>query len=64
MYKFIAHRGNNDNNCENKFDCLKDIVNYDYIYGIEVDVRESLDRVLVLNHNSFIKKNHSIYFIY
>ena len=63
MYKFIAHRGNNDNNCENKFDCLKDIVNYDYIYGIEVDVRESLDRVLVLNHNSFIKKNHSIYFI-
>ena len=63
MYKLIAHRGNNSNNCENRFDCLKTIINYKYIYGIEVDVRESLDKVLVLNHNSFIKKKNNIYFI-
>ena len=63
MYKFIAHRGNNSGTCENKFECLKTIINYDYIYGIEIDVRNSRDNVLVLNHNSFIKKNHNIYFI-
>ena len=63
MYKFIAHRGNNSDTCENTFDCLRTIVNYDYIYGIEIDVRESLDKILVLNHNSFIKKDHNIYFI-
>lgn len=63
MYKFIAHRGNNSSSCENDFECLKNIINYDYIYGIEIDVRKSLDNILILNHNSFIKKNHSIYFI-
>lgn len=63
MYKFISHRGNDSKICENKFDCIKKIINYDYIHGIEVDVRETKDKVLVLNHNSFIKKNNIIYFI-
>lgn len=61
MNKFIAHRGNNTNKCENNLECLKQVLNYDYIYGIEVDVRQTKDFKLILSHNSYIRKNLNFY---
>lgn len=63
MHKFIAHRGNNSNSCENNLNGLLSVLNYDYISGIEVDIRETLDHKLILSHNSFLKNNTNIYFI-
>ena len=31
MNKFIAHRGNNVDKCENNLECLKQVLNYNYI---------------------------------
>lgn len=61
MNKFIAHRGNNVNKCENNLECLKQVLNYDYIYGIEVDIRQTKDLKLVLSHNSYIRRDLNFY---
>lgn len=63
MNNLIAHRGNNNSNCENRLNCLKEALNYDYISGIEVDIRETQDHKLILSHNSFLKKDFKLYFI-
>ena len=61
MNKFIAHRGNNVDKCENNLECLKQVLNYNYISGIEVDIRQTKDLKLVLSHNSYIRKDLNFY---
>lgn len=61
MNKFIAHRGNNVDKCENNLECLKQVLNYDYIAGIEIDIRQTKDFKLVLSHNSYIRKDFNFY---
>lgn len=56
----IAHRGNNNNTCENKINCLIDSINNSNIDGIEIDVRMTKDKIFVLNHNLFILKDFKI----
>lgn len=63
MKKLIAHRGNNHDVCENNLTCLKRVLNYDYIAGVEVDIRQTKDSKLVLSHNSFVRKDLNLYFI-
>ena len=63
MNKFISHRGNNSDTCENNLECLKNVLNYNYISGIEIDIRQTKDLKLVLSHNSFVRKNFNFYFI-
>lgn len=63
MNKLIAHRGNNHDICENNLECLKQVLNYDYISGVEVDIRKTKDSKLVLSHNSFVRKDLNLYFI-
>lgn len=60
--KKIAHRGNYKTKCENKINCLLEVLNKD-IDGIEIDVRMTKDKKMVLSHNSFILKNNQIYCI-
>ena len=57
MNNFIAHRGNNNDTCENQLSCLKEVLNYDYVSGVEIDIRQTKDKKLVLSHNSFLKKD-------
>lgn len=64
MNKFIAHRGNNSDNCENDLECLKQVLNYDYVSGVEIDIRQTKDSKLVLSHNSFVRKDFNFYFIF
>ena len=61
MNKFIAHRGNNVDKCENNLECLKQVLNYNYISGIEVDIRQTKDLKLVLSHNSYIRRDLNFY---
>ena len=63
MNNFIAHRGNNNDTCENQLSCLKEVLNYDYVSGVEIDIRQTKDKKLVLSHNSFLKKDFNFYFI-
>lgn len=52
---FIAHRGNNILKCENRLEFINDVLNTDYINGIEVDIRKTLDNKFILSHNKFLK---------
>lgn len=63
MSNFIAHRGNNADACENEISCLKTVLNYNYVSGVEVDVRQTKDKKLILSHNSFLRKDFNFYFI-
>lgn len=57
---FIAHRGNNILKCENRLELIKDVLELNYISGIEVDIRKTLDNKLILSHNQFLKSNKLI----
>lgn len=57
---FIAHRGNNALKCENRLEIIKDVLKFDYISGIEVDIRKTLDNKFVLSHNRFLKNDKLI----
>lgn len=54
---FIAHRGNNIINCENRLEIIKEVLNIDYISGIEVDIRKTFDNKFILSHNQFLKSD-------
>lgn len=60
--KKIAHRGNYNINCENKLNCLLKVLDKQ-IDGIEVDVRMTKDKKMVLSHNSILLKNKKIFCI-
>ncbi len=51
----IAHRGNNNHKyLENTKEAIKECLNKDYIDGIEIDIRMTKDKKLVLIHNMLI----------
>ena len=53
IFIFIAHRGNDDHKYpENSILGLLYSLNKDYISGIELDIRITLDNKFVLNHNA------------
>lgn len=58
MKNWIAHRGNNNHPyLENTKEALLSALNTDYIIGVELDVRKTLDNHLVLIHNPMISWN-------
>jgi len=57
---FIAHRGNNIINCENRLEIITNILKIDYISGVEVDIRKTLDNKLILSHKQFKKSDKII----
>lgn len=57
---FIAHRGNNILKCENRLEIIKKVLELDYISGIEVDIRKTLDNKFILSHNQFLKSDRLI----
>lgn len=61
MY-FIAHRGNNNHKyVSNTTKALIDSLNQEYIDGVELDVRMTKDKKIVIFHNFLIDdKNHPI----
>lgn len=48
---FIAHRGGGKGVYENRLETIKKTLRYDFVDGIEVDVRKTFDNILVLSHN-------------
>lgn len=56
--KIIAHRGNNNIHKENSLEALISSINSHYTDGIELDVRLTKDKKLILNHDPFYKGNH------
>lgn len=58
MYKLIAHRAlDNHKYKENSIEAFINCLDKDYIDGIEIDVRITKDKKLILNHNSIIGNN-------
>lgn len=57
---FIAHRGNNILKCENRLEIIKEVLEFDYISGIEIDIRKTLDNKFILSHNQFLKSDRLI----
>lgn len=58
MYKLIAHRAlDNHKYKENTIEAFINCLDKDYIDGIEIDVRITKDKKLILNHNSIIGNN-------
>ena len=53
--KIIAHRGNNLDKVENNISGILNSLNYDYIDGVEIDVRMTLDNKIVICHDLIIK---------
>lgn len=55
MNNFILHRGYHDSNIkENSYEGIKRALDSDEYVGIECDVRETLDKHYIINHNSII----------
>lgn len=55
----ISHRGNNNHKFkENSKEAILDVLNKDYIDGIELDIRFTKDKKIVLNHGNIY--NHKI----
>lgn len=57
MYKFIAHRGNDDVLAENSKEAILNALNKPYIDGVEFDIRITKDNKFVINHNASINLN-------
>jgi len=58
MYKLIAHRAlDNHKYKENSIEAFINCLDKDYIDGVEIDVRITKDKKLILNHNSIIGNN-------
>lgn len=53
---YIAHRGNNDNEVENRVDGILKTINLPYIDGVEVDIHMTKDGKFVLSHNLLLKE--------
>lgn len=55
MNNFILHRGYHDSNIkENSYEGIKRALDNDEYMGIECDIRETLDKQYIINHNSII----------
>lgn len=54
MGKIFAHRGFSSIYSENSLEAIKECFKYDYIDGIEIDIRMTKDEKFVLIHNSSI----------
>ena len=54
--KIIAHRGKRSVAVENSLQAIKAALEDNHIYGVEIDVRESLDKEFVVIHDSFISR--------
>ena len=54
MGKIFAHRGFSSYYPENSLEAIKESLKYDYIDGIEIDIRMTKDEKFVLIHNSSI----------
>ena len=57
MYKFIAHRGNDDDLAENSKEAILNSLSKPYIDGVEFDIRITKDNKFVINHNATINLN-------
>lgn len=56
MIKFYAHRAKNNHSFkENSKQAILNTLNKDYISGIELDIRLTKDKKIVVYHNPFIK---------
>ena len=54
MAKIYAHRGFSSIYPENSIEAIKEAFKYDYIYGIEIDIRMTKDKKFVVVHDSYI----------
>lgn len=64
MYKLIAHRGNNNHSFkENTLNAIKNSLSKNYINGVEIDIRLTKDKKVVIYHNPTIFLNGKIRFI-
>jgi Glycerophosphoryl diester phosphodiesterase len=59
---FIAHRGNNNDKNNNRELGLINSLKKDYIDGIELDVRMTKDKQIIINHNTFLNIENSLGF--
>ena len=57
MYKFISHRGNDDDLAENSKKAILNSLSKPYIDGVEFDIRITKDNKFVINHNATINLN-------
>lgn len=58
MYKFIAHRGNDDNLLENSMKAILNSLSKTYIDGVEFDIRITKDNHFIIHHNATINTNN------
>ena len=54
--EYIAHRGNDKINAENRLEYILKTLENPLVDGIEVDVHLTKDYQLVLSHNLFLKE--------
>lgn len=55
MTRIYAHRGFSSTYPENSIEAIKEAIRYDYIDGVEIDIRMTKDKRFVLIHNRNIK---------
>lgn len=64
MIKIISHRGNDINNFdENTKEAIVNSLSKNYIDGVEIDVRITKDKKIIVFHDMVIFDRHKIYFI-
>ena len=51
--KIIAHRGNDGIHKENSLEAIINSLNKKYVDGVELDVRLTKDKKLIINHDPF-----------
>lgn len=56
--KLIAHRANDQMHKENSFEAILGSLENEYTDGIEIDVRLTKDRKIILNHDPFYRGNY------
>lgn len=54
--EYIAHRGNNDTDAENKLESILKTLQNPLINGVEIDLHLTKDYKLILSHNLFLKE--------
>ncbi len=54
MSYIISHRGNGGRYKENTKDAILDVLTYDYVDGVEIDVHMTQDKKFVVHHNGLI----------
>ncbi len=54
MSYIIAHRANGSKYKENTKEAVLEVLSYDYVDGIEIDIRLTKDKKFVVSHNSLV----------